>query len=1080
MKRRRLTAAAGFAMLTLGAWAGPVSGQGSQRPAAEAAGPDATVTPETAAAVVEALEQRWRIERDGRATRTTTGRVRVREAAALPALSHLYVGYVPSIETVTRVSVTVEKAEGPPVEVDAAALEDVPTPESGTFDAPTFSDARVKQVAVPALAVGDTLTYVVVVSQHTPLAEGHFWTAHSVTRTAIVLEERLEIDWADGLPLSIRASGTGLVEQPVQPAPGRRVRRWTHRQSTLSGQDTGALAAALSAAKRGRGPLPDVQVSTFESWEQVARWYAGLNAGAEAPAAAIREKAQSLTQGSETAEAQLAALHKFVAQQVRYVSLAFGDGRYRARRAELVLTTGYGDCKDKHALLASLARHLGFTVEPLLINSGRLIDESLPSPGQFDHVVSRVTGRGLAPTWIDATVAMALPGTLLAPLRGKAGLLAGASPQLLETPRVPVEPQHVRVAIAGTYLPDGRYRATVRRQFAGDHAVVARTMMAGADQQMRRRTAEAQARQDGYSDQPSILRVTAADPADLHSPFWWEYELEKTYASPYRAAAYTFWIPTPELELPEADDDVDVPVELGPPGTYQVTARFELPSTLGITPPVPVSVDNDVARYVSTYSAANGVLEIERLLTTKVDAAPPALRGAYGALRRAARDDSRQKFAVAAASAEALSALTADKDPAAAGHDALVAGDLSRSVELLQKAVAMEPTHASAWNSLGRALHGQGRWAEAIEAYDRQIALDAFEPYAYNNRGLSEWSLGKHEAAEASFRKQIEVAPLDKWAHKNLADLLLQRGRFAEARAAYLRAVSITPDDAWAHIGLGRAMIGAGEREQAVSRFEAAVQASATPPVWNDVAWRLAESEQALDKALEYARAAVAAASAGTSALSLDKPMPAQLRMMSSLAAYWDTLGWVLVKRGQVEEAARFLTASWQIRQDGEVAEHLGLVYERLGRRREARDVYRLSVARGDVPAAVRTRLAALGGAETPEAAIGPGGARAPADPRIVPLGAVAGPRTAAEVWLLADAQGTITAARPVVPSDKAASQLAGRLVGRRLRLDAPDATPFTVAARAAVACTAAPVDCSLVVFHPADAMRGAAAGSTP
>lgn len=1046
---------------------GTLAAQDGRRPAEGRPAVSETVTAETAAAVFETFQRRCRIERDGRATLSTVARILIREASALPSLGHLYFSYVPAIESIELVALTVDKVGGQRVHLDAAALKELPTPESGAFEGPTFSDTRVKQVAVPALGVGDTLSYELVSTYHTPLAPGHFWTEHSFTRGAIVLDEAFELDWAAEVPLSVRVAGDVVEQQGLAPKVGRRVRRWTHRQPQITAADRRALASAAVAAAKGKAPLPDIQVSTFGAWEQVAAWYRGLAAGAETSSPALREKARSLTASSRDPQAQLAALHEFVSQDVRYVSLAFGDGRYRPRNAELVLSTQYGDCKDKHALLASLAREAGFTVEAVLINTLRPLDEAIPSPGQFNHVISRITGRGLSPIWIDGTSAVTRPGVLLMSLRGKKGLLAGPTPELVVTPAMLGDPQHVRVVITGAYQADGRYRASVRREFRGDVEAGMRALMAGADQQARRQVAEAQAKDDGYGKNTKVVRVASAEPTDLVAPFWWEYDVEAAYTSPNRATAYQFWLPAPDLELPASDDDQEA-VDLGP-GTFEVTARFELPAALAITPPVAVTIENDLASYTSRYSANTGVLTIERRLVTKVETAPSETLGAYRALRRAAGADYRQKFGVPAASAEAIAASAAERNPSVAGYEALQRGDLDRAVALLRTAVADAPQHKDAWNNLGRALHRQGKWDEAVAAYNRQIEINPFDEYAHNNRGLAEWALKQFGAAESSFRKQIDVAPLDKYAHANLGKLLVERGRFADAVSPLESAVRISADDAWLEIALGRAYAGSGRPTEALAAFDRAVSLKGEPAVWNDVAWRMAEAGLALDKALDYARLAVSGASEQSARAALDRPAKPQIALSAALAAYWDTLGWVHFKRAEIDKALPYLRASWQFRQEPVVGEHLGLAYERLRRPREAFLVYRTVLASDQASETVRERIRALAKADPPPQSDDSQSLALAA--RTVRLGAIGPPRSATDVMIVADATGVVSAAMPVVTTPQA-EQLARGLAGVRLSFVAPDHAPFKLVARAALACSEAPVRCSLVLYQTGDALN--------
>ena len=84
------------------------------------------------------------------------------------------------------------------------------------------------------------------------------------------------------------------------------------------------------------------------------------------------------------------------------MSLSFGVGRYQPHTAAEVFANQYGDCKDKHTLLASMLKAAGIPSDAVLIPSARKLDPSMPSPSQFDHVITAVPhGKDLI--WMDAT-----------------------------------------------------------------------------------------------------------------------------------------------------------------------------------------------------------------------------------------------------------------------------------------------------------------------------------------------------------------------------------------------------------------------------------------------------------------------------------------------------------------------------------------------------------------------------------------------------------------------------------------------------------------------------------------------------
>ena len=96
----------------------------------------------------------------------------------------------------------------------------------------------------------------------------------------------------------------------------------------------------------------------------------------------IQAKAAELTKGLSTDEDKIRALYNYVSTQFHYVSLSFGNGRYQPHAAEDVLENEYGDCKDKHTLLAALLKAAGYDAWPALINSSRKIDPNRALAGQ--------------------------------------------------------------------------------------------------------------------------------------------------------------------------------------------------------------------------------------------------------------------------------------------------------------------------------------------------------------------------------------------------------------------------------------------------------------------------------------------------------------------------------------------------------------------------------------------------------------------------------------------------------------------------------------------------------------------------
>src|SRR5713226_1474534 len=63
-----------------------------------------------------------------------------------------------------------------------------------------------------------------------------------------------------------------------------------------------------------------------------------------------------------------------------------------------------------------------------------------------------------------------------------------------------------------------------------------------------------------------------------------------------------------------------------------------------------------------------------------------------------------------------------------------------------------------------------------------------------------------------------------------------------------------------------------------------------------------------------------------------------------SLAADWDTLGWVHYRMGNLRQAEGYLYAAWTVQQFATVGYHLGQVYEKQQRKQDAAHMYRLVI----------------------------------------------------------------------------------------------------------------------------------------
>lgn len=866
---------------------------------------------DSAGARVERLEVYDRLEADGAQSRRQLQVVLLRDAAAVVAYSQVGVPFLEANQEAELTRLAVTKPDGRELDLLATAPRDVAPVHPPNL--PIHSDLRLLRAAVPALEVGDRLAFETVVRVR-PLVERGAWTEVKFLDEADFQLYELDVPEAMALRLHVR-SGL-VVETSEERKGGRVVRRWTVRDAGADGDPPAPAGADVEESVEGIEP--DVASTTFQSWDEFVAWWGGL-----APPEvddAVRAKAAELTSGAADARTRLLAIHRYVAQEIRYLSLPLGLGRFRARPPAEVIRTGLGDCKDKIRLLASLAQAAGLTIEPVLVGvqRRRRIDDA-PSPDQFDHVVARARIEG-ADVWMDPTSEMTPMGRLPAPIRDLPAVALTGGPkapraELVTTPaKLPVE-HVVTVDTTGSIEPAGTIRAKVRWSYSGDDEMLRLAFRYGTAEN-HRQLAELLGRAWTRKDKGKVLAVRSGDPLDVDTPFWIEYDVEWPMSASVWSKAWDFWIPLPDIELDEppeeGDADAGRPLEISAARRQRVTARFEVPEGVAISPPVPFDSKRELATYRSTYSVEGRTLSLERELVVNVDTVAPAQFAELRSLRKLIEDDDDQEFDIAAApslvppeveSAEGLSSRCWEEN-AAKRYTAAEAA--------CRRALELDPTVENAWNRLGIALENLDRPKDAEAAYRKQVEVDPDHTHAYANLALLARQEGRMKDAEALLRRQIEVAPLEAFAYGRLGDLLMGMWRAGEAETYFARAVKLDPDDDWTRRSLLLIRTGLGHCEEPL----AAAAARPLEPVALDERISLAGAMLAADcgplaPAAAFFERLRSEAEEALAQVDASNPTVHQLFAVAALATSWDAAGRIALEKGDTTSAASYLTGAF-------------------------------------------------------------------------------------------------------------------------------------------------------------------------
>jgi len=112
---------------------------------------------------------------------------------------------------------------------------------------------------------------------------------------------------------------------------------------------------------------PAVLISNFSSWEQVYKWWYSLYQDKMSLDDSAKGLVQELIKGSSSNFDKAKKIHEYVAKNIRYVAIEYGDSGHEPHAANEVLINRYGDCKDQAILLVSMLREANLEAYPVLI-----------------------------------------------------------------------------------------------------------------------------------------------------------------------------------------------------------------------------------------------------------------------------------------------------------------------------------------------------------------------------------------------------------------------------------------------------------------------------------------------------------------------------------------------------------------------------------------------------------------------------------------------------------------------------------------------------------------------------------------
>jgi hypothetical protein len=388
-----------------------------------------------------------RIQADGTGSRVYRQVVQVLKQPAVNGIAERSIGYQPDRQRFTLNWVRVVRRSGEVISDKPAHMQESDPPAA--MSNPIYLTTKTVRISLAGVEVGAIVDLSYTIEDLTPYRSGDRFVEWNVNPPGIrVRRSRLLVD----------------VPAEVRPLISERNLDFSRARTLANGRATYTWLRADPPKVNLEPFAPDTSVApmriTFSLpsvWTDIAPWYAELSRDRYALGGDVAAKVSKLAATASTRLDTIRAVHRWVAQDIRYVAILLGMGSYQPRFADSIAATGVGDCKDKTTLFVAALRHLGIPAVPVLTRSSATgLHREHPSIQQFNHAIAGVIeGKGYVFT--DLTSSYTPYGELPWQEQGGFALVvrSDGTGEALTLPRAPTGARRIEVRIVATMSDSG-------------------------------------------------------------------------------------------------------------------------------------------------------------------------------------------------------------------------------------------------------------------------------------------------------------------------------------------------------------------------------------------------------------------------------------------------------------------------------------------------------------------------------------------------------------------------------------------------------------------------------------------------
>jgi hypothetical protein len=416
------------------------------------------------------LDKLWHavydVAQDGSVTETVTSRYQVLQESKLEEYKLYTISYSTSIQKGEILEAYTLKKDGRQVPVPKGNYQ-LRTSEGRGDGGPMFSDRASLSVVFPDLTVGDSVHVRYRIAAKEPMFPGHFSLAMSFSPFGYHEDARITVR----LPKDMKVKSQAHFMQAAAPkaAGDKNVLEWRYsnvKPPTWTEADDGIWS---------QEEVPSMLVSTFPTYESIAKAYGDRALPKAQPTARIRELAGQVVGAEARPREKARLLYEWVSRNITYGGNCIGLGAVVPRDVDVVLDNKMGDCKDHATLLQALLAAAGIRSEQVLINSDNKYDlAATPVPSLVNHVMNFLPEFNL---YVDATAKEIPFGYLPDAAYAKPVIHVGSATALARVPAEKPTDTHQKLHMVMKVAENGSATGTIDVAIKGVAASYARAAL---------------------------------------------------------------------------------------------------------------------------------------------------------------------------------------------------------------------------------------------------------------------------------------------------------------------------------------------------------------------------------------------------------------------------------------------------------------------------------------------------------------------------------------------------------------------------------------------------------------------------